>query len=179
MPVNPTIFIDGDKKRIYEVPYLSSFIVDGSGFRIYTPDSLVGRVDEFVRLDFQPDIWSEFQRWHKDNEWSTIAIGRTGGAKTGEFNAIEQFATNNYELLTSIGWKFVPADYPHVLEIFGNVQSDEQDVTIFDASRITSIGVSQNVRMADSLQTIVVTSGSGVTSQDISDIATAVWNETL
>lgn len=165
---NPTIHIDGDKKRIYEVPNLSSFVVDGNGFRIYTPDSLIGRVNEFVNLSFQVDIWSRFQDWHQLNEWSTIGIGRTGGASRGIINAVEVFASNDYQILTSADWAFVPADYPHVLEIFGNVLADQANTTIFDTTRITAIGVSQNIRMADSLQVAVIASGSGLDSgQDI------------
>lgn len=178
---NPTIYFDGDKKRIYEVPDLSSFIVDGNGYRIYTPDSLVGRVNEFVSLSFQIDIWSRFQDWHIDNEWSTIAIGRTGGASRGVINSVEVFASNDYQILSSVGWQFVPADYAHVLEIFGNVLSDQGGVTIFDTTRITASGVSQNVRMADSLQVAIISTGSGVTEQDKADIAAAsavdVWND--
>lgn len=179
MAVNPTIFIDGDKRRIYEVPDLSSFIVDGNGFRIYTPDSLVGRVDEFVALDFQSDVWSRFQDWHILNEWSTVGISRSGGASRGIVNSVEVFATNDYRVLTSLGWKIVPANYPHTLELFGNVLSDETAVTIWDNARITSAGVGTNVRLADSLQVIKIVSGSGVTEQDKTDIAAAsatnVW----
>ena len=153
----PTVFFDGDKRCIYEVPDAPfSFTIDGNGYRIYTPDD--NRDNEFVTLDFQPDIWSDFQDWHKDNEWSTIAIGREGGAPRGG----GEFGTNDYSILTSIGWKIVTANYPHVLEIFGNVLSDETNVSIFDASRINSTGVFANVRMADSLQVIQV--GSGLTT---------------
>lgn len=161
--VNPTIFIDGDKKRIYEVPDLSSFIVDGSGYRIYTPDSLIGRTNEFVQLNFQQDIWSRFQDWHKDNEWSSVAIGRSGGASRGSVDASEVFASNDYSMLTAVGWALVPANYPHILEIFGNLLADQQDVSVFDADRITSLGVFANVRMADSLQTVVSGSGLSIT----------------
>ena len=161
---NPTIFIDGDKKRIYEVPDLSSFTVDGSGYRIYAPTTLTGRLDEFVQLNFQKDVWSVFQDWHKNNEWSTIAICRSGGSSRGLVGIIEVFASNDYSILTVDGWKFVPANYAHTLEIFGNILSDVQNISIFDPIRLTSIGVLAYVRMADSLQTVVITSGSGLTT---------------
>lgn len=150
----PTVFFDGDKRRIYEVPDApSSFVVDGSGYRVYTPDD--NRDDEFVQADFQQDIWSDFQDWHKANEWSTIAFGRTGGAPRGG----GQFATNDYSINTSLGWKIVPANYPHIWEIYGNLLSDEgNDIPLFDNSRNTE-SVCLNLRMADSLLTIETGSG--------------------
>ena len=159
--VNPTIFIDGDKKRIYEVPNLSSFITDASGYRIYSPTSLVGRNDEFVQLNFQQNIWSVFQDWHRNNEWSTVAIGRSGGATRGVVGSTEVFASNDYTILTAEGWQIVPANYAHTLEIFGNVLPDIQGVSVFDATRFTEFGIFAYIKMADSLQTVVISTGSG------------------
>ena len=175
---NPTIHIDGDKRRIYEVPDLSSFVVDVNGYRVYAPTVLTDRENEFVQLQFQDDIWSRFQDWHKANEWSTIALGRSGGASRGLVDGVEGFATNDYEVLTLSGWAFVPADYPHTLEIFGNMLSDQQGVSVFDAVRLTSIGVLAYVRMADSFQVVKISTGSVLTPEQDA-LLTSIYNEVI
>lgn len=75
----PTWYFDGDKKRIYEVPPLSSYVVDGSGYRIYTPDDIPS-ADKTLYVDVKKDLWSRWVDWHDTAKWSLLAIAQSSGA---------------------------------------------------------------------------------------------------
>lgn len=153
-----SFYIDGNKLRIYEVPDTSTFTVDGNGYRIYTP---TGSPDPLVRFDVQRDLWSRFQDWVEVNSWALLAFSRSGGGFRGFDtlgNAIYQ--TNDYRLLTSVGWKIVLANYPHEVVFRGNLFTDD-GASLFDNARITSPGVMARLEGFDSLQPYLVAGGSG------------------
>jgi hypothetical protein len=164
-----SIYIDGDLRRIYEVPDDSMYTTDGNGYRKYVANDLQA-ADKTPMLDVQRDVWSRYVDWYNAHLWSTRAMTRSGGAQRGVDDIGNPvYATNDYQMRVSIGWQFVPADYPHVLTLVGNYLSDTAD-PLFDSARIASPGVIAYIRMADSLQTYQVGSsapcGSGAVFVD-------------
>jgi len=150
-------FFDGNTKRIYEVPDNSTFTVV-SGYRIYTP---IGAGAELVLIDIQRDLWSRFQDYTAANPWVVIAFSRTGGAfRRLDENGGSLFQTNDFTLLTSIGWRIVLANYQHEVVLQGNLRSNDGS-SLFDNSRLTANGVVPRLEGFDSLQTYTVSSGGG------------------
>lgn len=153
----PEFFFDGNTKRIYEVPDNSTFIVV-SGYRIYTP---IGVGAALVLIDIQRDLWSRFQDYTVVNPWVEIAFSRTGGAfRRLDASGGSLFQTNDFILLTSIGWRIVLANYQHEVVLQGNLRSDDGS-SLFDNSRLTANGVVPRLEGFDSLQTYTVSSGGG------------------
>lgn len=144
------LYHDGDLRRIYEVPEDSSFIVDGDGYRIYTPDDIPSADTEVIIST--TSFWSRFVDFRALEEWSTVAYDRTGGAFRfqNEFG-VDVFQT--FDLRLKNGWEVVPADYPHRFTVFGNLFASTDTGRDFDIERITANGVSPRVFFSDSLQT--------------------------
>lgn len=147
-----TLFFDGDKRRIYEVPELSDFTLDINGYRIYVPtDTPSAEVQSFVSTTY---LWKSFVDFHFANEWSTIAFSKAGGAfRELDENGFEVYAAFDIRLINL--WQFVPADYNHTIVIKGNAFEEATLKEFFDVVRLTA-NVSPRINYADSLQTIIV-----------------------
>lgn len=157
-----SFFFDGNNRRIYEVPTNGTYTVDQDGYRLYVGQG--GSIEKNVRLDVQRDLWSRFQDWVNANKWSTIALSRSGGNLRGfdEFsNPVYQ--TNDFSLVTSLGWKMIVANYPHELILRGNLFSDD-GAELFDFSHVTVPGAYVRLEGADSLQVYRTSVGSGLDS---------------
>jgi hypothetical protein len=131
-------FFDGDLMRIYEVPPDSSFILDGDGYRIYTPDDIPS-APSLLYTDIQTDLWSRWVDWNDTAKWSWRIFNRSGGASRGfDQYGQEKFQSVDFNLLASMGWRFVLSNYPHETRFIGNLYSDSA-AELFDYARITSI----------------------------------------
>ena len=156
---------DGDLMRIYEVPPDSSFILDGDGYRIYTPDDIPS-APSLLYTDIQTDLWSRWVDWNDTAKWSWRTFNRSGGASRGfDQYGQEKFQSVDFNLLASLGWRFVLSDYPHETRFIGNLYSDSA-AELFDYARITSIPppIPRSEGAADLLTYQVVT-GSGLSVQ--------------
>jgi hypothetical protein len=158
-----SLYFDGDKRRIYEVPTDASFTVSGDGYRIYS-----GPGEADVRFT-STGLWSAWVDWHSVNKWSTLALVKTGGAFRFNDGVDDIFATFDLRLFN--GWALVQADYAHNFTLLGNLFPDDGTGKIFDTDRITSSGVSPRIFYADSLQVLRSSGGSSPAA-----IAAAVWN---
>lgn len=157
---SPTWFFDGDKKRIYEVPpgAESSYTVDGSGYRVYGSGAGIG----LLYTDVKKDIWSRWIDWMADgNDWSVIAFNRSGGALRG-YDELSNpvYQSVDFQLRTSVGWKFVLANYPHETIFKGNLFTDD-GASLFDNSRLTMYGIVPRMQGAADLLTYNVATGGG------------------
>jgi len=162
---SPTWFFDGDKRKIYEVPPDSSFVLDGSGYRIYTPDDIPGAA-KLLYTDIQKDLWSRWVDWNDTAKWSWLAFGRSGGASRGfDQYGQEKFQSVDFNLLASFGWRLVLSNYPHETRFIGNLYSDSA-AELFDYDRITSIPppIPRYEGFAD-LLTYRTVSGSGLSAE--------------
>lgn len=169
--VQASIVIDGVKKRIYVVPPLSSYIVDGNGYRVYTPDDIPS-APPILFLNVQRDIWSRMvDWWGASNDWIDFPIVRTGGAFRG-YDELGNpiYATNDYVWDADAGWRIVLPDYEHITQFRGNFLSNDPDGVMFDNTRLTTIAIPRLLGF-DSLQTYQVGGVSAVTEQDMDDIA--------
>jgi len=168
---SPTWHFDGDKRRIYEVPPLSSF-VDGGGFRIYTPDDLQ-TAPAVLDADVQADLWSRYVDFAAAEQWTTKAFSRSGGALRGQDSqGNDVFQSVDFTLLAADGWLIVLADYSHETIFKGNLFSDQAGA-LFDTARLTADGVVPRLSGAADLLTYKL-AGSGMTQADIDAIASAV-----
>ncbi len=155
-----SFYFDGNKRRIYEVPTGSgsNYTLSVDGYRIYTP---VGTGEAIVRFDVQRDLWSRFQDYVNIYKWSTIAFTRSGGNFRGyDELGNPRYQTNDFNLLTSIGWKIVLANYKHEVIFRGNLFTDDGD-TLFDIARLTAQGIVPRIEGYDSFQTYEISSGGG------------------
>lgn len=161
MPNPFGLHFDGDKRRIYEVPVNSSFVVDGQGFRIYTPDILGGATLRSAITT--TDLWSRWVDYHNVNQWAELALDKSGGAfRRFDESGSPIYATFDLRLVND--WAIVPADYKHDFLIVGNLFSNSLSGVDFDTDRLISQGVSPRIQFADSLQIIRTTSGSGLST---------------
>jgi outer membrane lipoprotein-sorting protein len=159
MPNPFGLHFDGDTRRIYEVPVNSSFVVDGQGFRIYTPDVLVGA--NLATSITATDLWSRWVDYHSVNQWAELALDKSGGAFR-KFDELGSPIYATFDLRLTNDWAVVPADYKHDFLVVGNIFPNSSSGVDFDTDRITAQGVSPRVQFADSLQIIRTTTGSGL-----------------
>ena len=147
-----SLFFDGDVRRIYEVPDNSSFVLNGA-YRVYTPNDIPSApVETFTSVS---EVWSRWVDYHDANKWALLAFSRQGGAfRFLDEDSNSVFATADFRLIND--WQLVPADYPHKWWVVGNLLPNLATGEDFDTTRITSLGVSPRIRMADSLQRVVV-----------------------
>lgn len=161
MPNPLGLYFDGDLRRVYEVPENSSFVVDGGGFRTYTPDDIPSASTNTVMTATY--MWSRYVDWHSQNLWSTKTYRKDGG--NFRFNdALGNPVYAGFDIRLINGWELVPANYPHNWLILGNLFGDETTGRDFDTERLTAQGVSPRIQFADSLQTLETGSAPGLTS---------------
>lgn len=151
---------------MYVVPPVSSYVVDGDGYRIYTPDDIPS-APEILVIDVQKDVWSRgVDWWAAGHDWTAFPLQRSGGAFRG-FDAFggEKYATNDYTLRADAeGWRFVLPDYAHETQLIGNINSDNANGVMFDDVRLTTIAKPRIVG-ADALLTYRSISGSGLSPE--------------
>lgn len=172
-----SLFFDGDKRRIYEVPVVgaSSFSVDVNGYRIYTPDDPATAPTRIAFTVF--DLWSRWVDYHNSNKWALLAFDRSGGA----YRYTDDLGNDVYALpdLRFInGWAYVPANYDHDTVLDGNLYPDVNTGLDFDTARITA-RVSPRILFSDRGERSLILSGGGLTEQDKLDIAAKVWDEAM
>ncbi len=160
-------FWDGDKRCTYEAPPGFSYILDGDGYRIYTPDDPQSAPLQ-SSYDLRKDLWSKYVDYMDAIEWALPVFERSGGAlrPSGE-NATADFLLINE-------WTIVPANYKHAMIVNGNLTTSTGHpiIDIFDVSRVTE-QVVPFVQGSDSLITYDVSS-TGVINE--TDIHTALDN---
>ena len=161
---SPSWFFDGDNRRIYEVPPGATYVVDGSGFRIYNGGSNF----PLLTTDVKKDLWSRWIDWHALNDWALLAFSKSGGAQRPNGS----YQSADFTLLTSSGWRLVMANYPHETVFYGNLQPEGSD-SLFDTARLTSQGIMPRLVGSDALLTY--NTGSSLNEQDKIDISNMVW----
>lgn len=151
-------------RRIYEVPENSTYTVDVDGYFVYTPLDVETAEKVVTFTNF--DLWSRFVDYHFLNEWSTLAYDYSGGAfiETDE-NGNDRFDPFSLRLIND--WEFVPANYPHLLKVDGNVRPQFGTDTFFDKDRLTNF-VETEVILAQRSQSIVI---NGLSQSEIENIA--------
>ena len=153
-----TLYHDGDLRRVYEVPEDSTFTVDSSGYRRYVPND----IDSAEKRVITPidTVWSRWVDYHFNHQWSTLAYTKAGGEFRfrDEQSGVDVFQTYDLRLIND--WLLVPADYPHVWTIEGNLLANINTGADFDVSRIQSTEVSPRINLSESLQTIRIESDS-------------------
>lgn len=168
---SPTWFFDGVLRRVYEVPPGATFTTDGSGYRVYNGGPAPAAV---LAVDVKKDLWSRWVDWHALHDWALLAFSVSGGSQrpTGEF------ATADFSLLTSSGWRIVLANYPHETIFYGNLFPEGYD-SLFDFARLSVVGVVPRMQGSANLLTYISASGgagAGATAQEIVDLLLANQN---
>lgn len=165
-----TLYFDGDRRRIYEVPISGSYTTDADGYRVYTPS---GAGEAIVYYDVQRDFWSRFQDYQFENKWTTLALSRSGGSQRG-FDELGNavFQTNDFTLNTGEGWRLVLANYDHEVIFNGNLFSGSSS-SLFDYARVSAIPPPRpRLQGSDALLTYQVDgTGSGLSTGQASDLA--------
>ena len=160
----PELYHDIDKRRIYEVPDDSTYTVDSNGYRLYVPNDLstASNVIEYTNFD----LWSKYVDYHFSQEWTTLVYIKSGGAFVEEVNNTGIF--ESFSLRFTNDWLFVPANYPHLTRIIGNVRKQFGTESLFDKDRITE-KVETEIQLAESSQTLI-TSNTSIDSGFCEDI---------
>jgi len=167
-----SLFFDGDKKVIYEVPDASSYTVDGDGYRIYTPDDIPSATLNNVITTY--DIWSRWVDFHAVNKWALLALDISGGAYRYTDQSGDVYALIDIRLLHD--WLLVPADYPHNWLVIGNLYPNEATGFDFDSTRLTAFGVSPRIQFADRGEKSVIAGGGTFTADDRALLTSAEHN---
>lgn len=167
-----SLYFDGDKRRVYEVPDNSSFSVDGDGYRVYTPNDL-GAAETLIQFT-AVQIWTAYVDFHDGDKWTTLAFDRAGGQYRDTIGGVDVYAVTELRFINE--WAFVPANYKHKSVIEGNVLPDITFGDVFDAGRLTE-PVETKINFADRGAVNIVTAPGTSDSQDfINDIvATLVF----
>lgn len=165
---SPTWYFDGDLRRIYEVPPDSSYVINGGGYRVYTPNNVL-TAPSILTINVQKDLWSRWVDWYSSALWSLEAFSRSGGSlrPTGEY------APADFQLMTSSGWKIVLANYSHESVFYGNLFAVGTD-SLFDNSLLTVNGVVPRLQGSANLLTYTSTIGGVGTVEQVRD---AVWSQ--
>lgn len=166
----PSLYFDGDKRRIYEVPDLSSYVTDGNGYRVYTPDDIPSAPEQIEFSAF--DLWSRAVDFMNANKWALAVFDLKGGAfRYTDGLGADVYALPDIRLIN--GWAYVPADYKHKTLLIGNIYPNVADGLDFDTDRITAQGVSPRIQFNDrGERSIIAGSGNAPTAQEN---AAAVW----
>ena len=139
-------FFDGDKRKIYEAPVGFSYVLDGNGYRIYTPDDEPSAPLDLIYSTYE--LWSRFVDFRAENHWSTLCFSLAGGA----YRYTDQFDEDKFSLIDIRflnDWAYVPCDYKHNTYIRGNCFPNAATNIDFDTSRITNLGVSPRIFFSD------------------------------
>lgn len=132
----PSLWFDGDLQRVYEVPDDSSFTVDASGYRVYTPNNLATAP---TTLSFTViEVWSAWVDYHDANKWALLCFDRSAGEfRETDADGNDIFGLTELRFLND--WHYVPADYRHLSILDGNFLPNLSTGNHFDTDRITSI----------------------------------------
>lgn len=168
----PTVYIDSDLRRIYEVPDVPHTWVDaGGGLRRYTPDN-PGAAPALVQMDLLADIYSPWVR-HRDvddGDYAPIAFDRSGGAIIDVDT--QQQAPTELSFRNDRGWRMVLANYEHEVQITGNLRPFDKNVLMFDTTPHTVCGSYPRIESSANLLVRTVETGvSGLTASESADLA--------
>ena len=139
-------FFDGNKRKIYEAPLGFSYVLDGDGYRIYTPDDEPNAPLDLIYTTY--DLWSRSVDFIEANSWSMLCFTLDGGA----YRYTDQFSEKKYSLIDIRfvnDWAYVPCDYRHNTYIRGNCFPNKATNIDFDTDRITQLGVSPRIFFSD------------------------------
>lgn len=157
-----SLLFDGDVQRVYEVPDSSSFVVDGGGYRIYTPDTPNTDPTSFTAIE----LWTAWVDYHDANKWASLCFDRSGGAFRETTSVGDVYAVTEIRFIND--WHFVPANYFHVVTLDGNVLPNLNTGQHSDYTRVTDIPPPQvKVQFADRGQFTQVNSGSGISASEL------------
>lgn len=150
--MSPSWYFDGVLRRIYEVPPGATFTVNG-GYRIYNGGTSSAPL---LTTDVKKDLWSRWVDWHAQNDWALLAFERSGGnlRPTGEY------ASADFSLLTSNGWRIIMANYPHETVFNGNLFAEGLD-SLFDITYLSSQSVIPRMQGSANLLTYNTVGGGG------------------
>ena len=166
----PSLLFDGNKKVIYEVPVdgASSFVTDGNGYRIYTPN-VIGTAPTLITFTVF-DLWSRAVDFLDNNKWAELVFALTGGAFRYTDASGDVYALPDIRFIND--WAYVPANYPHIPLIVGNLYPNIASGIDFDTSRITAQGVSPRIQFSDrGERTILGGNDAAITGADKLEIA--------
>ncbi len=156
---SPTWIFDGNKRRVYENPPDSSYIVV-DGYRIYTPNNIV-TAPQILYTDVKEDLWSRYCDYMYNTDWSTKVFFRSGGSyRFDDENGNPEFQSADFTLNANEGWRIVLANYPHETIFNGNLFSN-LDKVMFDYSRLSCNGVVPRLNGYANLLTYNLNSSSG------------------
>lgn len=135
-------------------------------YRVYTPDNPQTAPDELI-IDVQRDMWSRFVDYRNSNQWSTVAMLRSGGALRGQdFQGNPVYQSVDFYVRSTIGWHIVMADYTHICRLYGNLFDEIGGSGIFDTTRLTAQGVVPFVSGSADLITYRSAGGSGLSASE-------------
>ncbi len=141
---------------------MSKFIFDGTDKIIYGDYNPVGGS---IEIDIRAELYSEWKRWIilADNAKYPQAFSTTGGDPiSGTLSVGAYFFLEN-------DWKIQPASYNHRVIFNGNLYTRDDSSPFLSVAGYSIISETRNSSL-----TQTITSGSGVTSQDKTDIASLV-----
>ncbi len=163
---SPTWHFDGALRRIYEVPPGASYTTDANGHRLYDGGPLP---QALLTADVKADLWSRWVDWHAQNDWALPAFDRSGGNQrpTGEY------ASTDFALRTSDGWRIVLANYPHETVLQGNLFAQGAD-SLFDFTRLGVNGVVPRLQGSANLLTYNTSAAQNVVTGDLATVPSLV-----
>ena len=128
-----------------------------------------------VSLDVKADIYSVWKQWMREgtNTKFLPALRTVGGDPTTGVNTVAP-----YFFLTN-GWKIRPYEGNHTLNISGNLFVDESEIYGNNIVVPTLGSFQVLVNLSTTSDATVVATGSGVTTQDKTDIIDGVMNKSL
>lgn len=144
---------------------MADFLFDGDTLIIKEPPGSGN-----TAFDLQRDIYSAWKRWVISGAGAGypqafIVEGGTPIGATGLFTGSSIILTN--------GWKIMGADHDHQLTINGNLFSDDGVDTVPNPSFAVT------VKTAGTVGAQGISTGSGVTQQDITDIVAAMFSRAV
>lgn len=144
--------------------------IDGPNRDIYLHSDTVG-------ASIHPmDIYKEMRTLRKNDEdlrKYDVFLSAYGNVAKGGGKYTERYVREN------AGTRIVPYDTSHTLTITGTIITDDgqEGIDCFDRGPLTSTTIVDINYIPPQVEVIQVSSGSGVSAQDVLDIADQVWNE--
>lgn len=121
-------------------------------------------------FDVERDLYSAWKRWVASGVGSNFleAFVVEGGTPIGTTGI---FTGTTYVLVN--GWKIQAAAYSHQVTLNGNLYSSDGIVSVPPSSSSATIFINSSVAAQG------ISTGSGVTSQDVTDIKNAIFQEII
>jgi len=124
------------------------------------------------------DIYKEMRVLRKNNEALRkydVFLSAFGNVPKGGGKYTERYVVENS------GTRIIPYDSDHFLTITGTIITDDggEGIVCFNREALSASTVVDLNYVPPQVEIITVNTGSGVSSTDVDDIASAVWNEAL